>query len=619
MYVVSFYSFRGGVGRTLALVNVGVELASKGRNVLLVDFDLEAPGIPTFDLFSSLTDTPGVVEYVSEYLRTSRAPNVREFITPCTALESRSRGGLWLMPAGRQDASYPLRFHAIDWQQLYAEREGFLMFEDLKAQWRGAVPAFDYVLIDSRTGHTDQAGICTRQLPDAVVIMFFPNEQNLRGLGKVVTDIRSEYNSPRQKRICLHFVGSNIPDLDDEENILHDQLERARQVLSYRDEDLNILHHYNSLSFLKQNIFVLDRPKSTLSREYRGLVNAVISANPDDPEGAMSKLTKLQAAFSRPPHELGRRLGDIETTLSDIARIHGHDSDILYRIALLQERIGKPEDALSMLEEAAVISPQILARRAHLYRMVGQTENAVSDAKRVLETSEKVATVDLMASLRVLMAHGRSSLPTIDSLPAIHGQDVETRFLIATELMSTVESLPAAESLLLGIMNDASAGHQQKDSVQITLVLCLIAQEKYDEAIAKISEKISGRSQSQNIIDAFNYAMAEWGKTGNPSPSLFSRVVDLSESEMRRDPNYLQCMAISHFCANDIENAEKYLKDAFREMSVRSYRSFSAWRYLEASPNEFREDLRSMQKMINGEKAAPIFFGRSRTLFSAVH
>ena len=49
MYITTFYSFKGGVGRSMALANAGVELARRGRKVLLVDFDLEAPGLDTFD------------------------------------------------------------------------------------------------------------------------------------------------------------------------------------------------------------------------------------------------------------------------------------------------------------------------------------------------------------------------------------------------------------------------------------------------------------------------------------------------------------------------------------------------------------------------------------------
>ena len=48
MHIVTFYSFKGGVGRTLALVNIGIELAQTGKRVLLVDFDLEAPGLDTY-------------------------------------------------------------------------------------------------------------------------------------------------------------------------------------------------------------------------------------------------------------------------------------------------------------------------------------------------------------------------------------------------------------------------------------------------------------------------------------------------------------------------------------------------------------------------------------------
>ena len=43
--VVTFYSFKGGTGRTMALANVAWILASTGMRVLAVDWDLEAPGL----------------------------------------------------------------------------------------------------------------------------------------------------------------------------------------------------------------------------------------------------------------------------------------------------------------------------------------------------------------------------------------------------------------------------------------------------------------------------------------------------------------------------------------------------------------------------------------------
>src|SRR5262245_66306584 len=73
--IYTFYSYKGGVGRTMALVNVGVLLAltdtgEKTRpRVLLVDWDLEAPGLDTyFELIGASNKTsnyrarPGIVD-----------------------------------------------------------------------------------------------------------------------------------------------------------------------------------------------------------------------------------------------------------------------------------------------------------------------------------------------------------------------------------------------------------------------------------------------------------------------------------------------------------------------------------------------------------------------------
>ena len=45
MKTITFYSYKGGVGRTLALSNVAIRLAELGKNVCVLDFDLEAPGL----------------------------------------------------------------------------------------------------------------------------------------------------------------------------------------------------------------------------------------------------------------------------------------------------------------------------------------------------------------------------------------------------------------------------------------------------------------------------------------------------------------------------------------------------------------------------------------------
>ena len=182
MYVTTFYSFKGGVGRTMALVNAAVTLALRGRRVLVIDFDIEAPGLDTFDVLRPREEVPGVIDFVTRYLESGQAPNATDFIGECPAIGEQG-GSLWIMPSGRNE-TYAANFNQVDWGELYDRRNGYLLFEDLKEQWNRILEP-DYVLIDSRTGHTDTSGICTRQLPDSVVILFFPNEQNLRGLTAV--------------------------------------------------------------------------------------------------------------------------------------------------------------------------------------------------------------------------------------------------------------------------------------------------------------------------------------------------------------------------------------------------------------------------------------------------
>ena len=48
--VITFYSFKGGVGRSMALANIAALCAQRGKTVLALDFDFEAPGLHRYFL-----------------------------------------------------------------------------------------------------------------------------------------------------------------------------------------------------------------------------------------------------------------------------------------------------------------------------------------------------------------------------------------------------------------------------------------------------------------------------------------------------------------------------------------------------------------------------------------
>ncbi len=69
--VVTFYSFKGGTGRTMALANVAWILASNGKKVLVVDWDLDSPGLhryfhPFLDP-AKVAATQGIIELITDY------------------------------------------------------------------------------------------------------------------------------------------------------------------------------------------------------------------------------------------------------------------------------------------------------------------------------------------------------------------------------------------------------------------------------------------------------------------------------------------------------------------------------------------------------------------------
>ena len=118
----------------MALANVAVHLARRGRRVLLVDFDLEAPGLDTFPALRPEEPLRGLVDYVAEYLETDQAPDVRDFVGKSPAFDN-----MLVMPSGAMARGYAASFGQIDWGALYAEREGYSLFRRPEGAMAGSV------------------------------------------------------------------------------------------------------------------------------------------------------------------------------------------------------------------------------------------------------------------------------------------------------------------------------------------------------------------------------------------------------------------------------------------------------------------------------------------------
>ena len=218
----TFYSFKGGVGRSMALINCAAILAGRGFRVLAMDLDLEAPGISYFGegkeqtqpgfidiLHDSLAlgveapfakDDPG--EAIRHYIRRIEVPeNLRAF----------ADGELYLMPAGKLDGEYERRRQQVNIPGLYESGRGRPLVKLLRKRIDDS-RLFDFVLLDSRTGFSDEAGICIRDLGEHLVVLLGLNRQNALGTARFLAQLKKAEIKPK----TIDIVLSPVPVGEDE-------------------------------------------------------------------------------------------------------------------------------------------------------------------------------------------------------------------------------------------------------------------------------------------------------------------------------------------------------------------------------------------------------------------
>jgi len=199
--IITFYSYKGGTGRTMAMANVAWIIASNGKRVLAVDWDLESPGLhkffhPFLDE-STVTATPGVIEIINDYASAAVGPVPADddWYLECARVDRHAVSLEWTFPeggkvdflsAGRQNRDYSTAVCSLDWDNFYDRLGGGRFFRAMREDMK---KNYDYVLIDSRTGLSDVADICTIELPDVLAVCFTLSDQSIEGAANVARQI----------------------------------------------------------------------------------------------------------------------------------------------------------------------------------------------------------------------------------------------------------------------------------------------------------------------------------------------------------------------------------------------------------------------------------------------
>src|SRR5580700_353533 len=124
MKTLTFYSYKGGTGRSLSLANAAIYLATLGFKVVALDFDLEAPGLhykfSRNEDGSPLTVSKGLIDYINIFLTEKKVSLPFTEFSINVPVPGIDDGLIHLVPAGYVPSSdYWSKLARINWHELF--------------------------------------------------------------------------------------------------------------------------------------------------------------------------------------------------------------------------------------------------------------------------------------------------------------------------------------------------------------------------------------------------------------------------------------------------------------------------------------------------------------------
>ena len=215
-----FFGLKGGVGRSTALAMTAWGLAQRGKKVLLIDFDLESPGLSGLVLPPNRGADFGVVDWLLEDAvgqgadilprMVSASPLAQTTIGAIRVAAAMGVGELdYLAKLSRAYADVP----GASGPQRMGARMRKLM-EQLEAQEKP-----DVVLIDSRAGLHDLAAVSITGLADTALLFATGGAQSWSGYEQLFSHWQHRPDVAKHVRERLLIVRALTPKTDREASV----------------------------------------------------------------------------------------------------------------------------------------------------------------------------------------------------------------------------------------------------------------------------------------------------------------------------------------------------------------------------------------------------------------
>lgn len=211
---VVFYSIKGGVGRSTALSVAAWSMAQAGRRVLVVDLDLESPGLAPMLLPEDRKPGFGVTDWLVEDL----VDNGDSVFGNLVALSPLAHDGeIYVVPAhGANPGEYISKLGRA-WMAKNTEdgkRETWSkrlerLVTKLENEWQP-----DVILLDSRSGIDELASACVTDLGAYMVLLFAVDGDQTWSGYEILLKHWHRMGVIREIRERLQVVAAMIPEID---------------------------------------------------------------------------------------------------------------------------------------------------------------------------------------------------------------------------------------------------------------------------------------------------------------------------------------------------------------------------------------------------------------------
>jgi cellulose biosynthesis protein BcsQ len=211
---IVFFSIKGGVGRSTALAATAWSLAQSGRRVLVLDLDLESPGLSSALLPSDRQPLYGITDWLIEDL----VDNGEVIVDSMVATSNLSHDGeIHVVPAhGADHGEYIAKLGRVWMPKLRADgtREKWSARLSRLLQTLEARVQPDVVLIDSRSGIDEIASACITDMGANLILLFaLEGEQTWNGY-RMLFEQWQRAHVAEKIRERLKIVGAIVPELD---------------------------------------------------------------------------------------------------------------------------------------------------------------------------------------------------------------------------------------------------------------------------------------------------------------------------------------------------------------------------------------------------------------------